>query len=109
MDSNQEAKEALEGLRANARKLVVLMERSMMPDDIKASWIALLPTMSVSQLDRFLSMLEAKYLDEQTRNIDTEYKAKIQSLMVRFEQERSEEDKEAEKMLENVKRVSGLL
>jgi hypothetical protein len=109
MEPNKEMQEILETLRANARKLVILIEHSTMPDDIKESWIALLPGMSINQLDRFLSILEAKYLDEQTRSIDTEYKIRIQSLVDQFQQEKSEEDKEAEKILGNVKKVIELL
>lgn len=109
MESNKEAQEILETLRANAKKLVVLIERSTMPDDVKDAWVALLPEMSVKQLDRFLSVLEAKYLDEQTRRIDAEYKEKISALVERFEQEKAKEDEEAVKTFESVKKVISLL
>ena len=109
MESDQEAREILETLRANARKLVVLIEHSTMPDDVKDAWIALLPEMSVKQLDKFLSVLETKYLDEQTRGIDAEYKEKISALVDRFEQEKAKESEEMEKALEGVKKVISLL
>lgn len=109
MESNKEAKEILETLRANARKLVVLIEHSTMPDDVKDAWIALLPEMSVKQLDRFLSVLETKYLDEQTKGIDAEYKEKISALVDRFEKDKVKEDEETVKTLESVKKVISLL
>lgn len=80
-NQNLEEKEIVENLELSAKKLALLLHHSNMPDEIKESWISLLPSMSLSQIDRFLNILEAKYLDEQTGNIDEKYKKKIEDLI----------------------------
>lgn len=96
----------IDGIRLNARKLAVLLENSTLPEEIKEAWVALLPMMSVQQIDMLLGALEARYLDEQTREIDRQYQEKIQTLAKTFEEEKAREDA---KMIERLKQVDSLI
>lgn len=70
-----------ESVRLQAIKLAALLRDSNMPEDIKEAWIAVLPKMPLEQIDRFINILEAKYLDEQTKFIDEEFTAEIKRLL----------------------------
>ncbi len=59
-----------------AKKLGVLLATSTMPDEVKEAWVALLPELSLSQLDRLTNILEAEYLNNGTAPIDEFYSTK---------------------------------
>ncbi len=82
-----------------AMKLAVLLDNSTMPNDVKDAWIALLPEMTLEQIDEFLNILEAKYLDEQTKDIDKKYQEKLQDLMARY---KKEDENNKKKLLKNL-------
>jgi len=103
---NQEIEEIIVNLEINARKLATLIYHSTMPDEVKESWISMVPEMSVEQIDRLLNILEAKYLDEKTRDIDVEYKEKIKKLVDELNEKKFQEDEEFIKLL---KKLSDLL
>ena len=93
--SNQENDEELAAnLEFAARKLATLIHHSTMPEDVKDAWISVLPEMSFEQIEKLLSILEAKYLDEKTKHIDAEYKEKIEKLVSEFDQKKLQEDEE---------------
>ncbi len=97
-----EIKEIATSLEINARKLAILLYCSSMPEEIKDSWIALLPEMSFEEIDQLLAILEASYLDEQTRNIDEEYRVKIEKLTEEFEQQKMKEDQKTVDLLQKL-------
>ncbi len=97
-----EIKEIATSLELNARKLAILLYCSAMPDEIKESWIALLPEMSLEEINQLLTILEASYLDEETRQIDNEYKAKITKLTEEFQQQKLKEDQKTVDLLEKL-------
>jgi|SRR3989344_2534505 len=100
---NQEIdKDLVAKLEFNAKKLAAFIYHSTMPDDIKDAWISVLPEMSFDQIDKLLSVLEAKYLDEKTKHIDAEYKEKIEKLVSEIGLEKLRED---EKFIEILKRI----
>lgn len=80
-------------------KLAVLLHNSTMPEDVKEAWIALLPEMTLEQIDRLLNILESKYLDEQTKDIDKEYQQKLQKFVEKYNQE---EEQHKKKLLKNL-------
>lgn len=92
-----------ENLSIPAKKLAVLLYNSNMPDDIKTSWISLLPSMSLEQIDNFLNILEAKYLDEQTRDIDKKLKKQLEDLVKKY---KKEDWDYSEKLLEQIEEVN---
>ena len=85
----------LQDFELPVKKLAALLYDSNMPEDMKEAWIALLPKMTLEQIDRLLAILEAKYLDEKTRHIDEEYKGKIKAIVEKFK----EQDIKNEKVL----------
>lgn len=62
------------GYRLRGQKLGVLLAASNFPDDAKEAFTNILPELSLDQIDKFLEMLESKYLDEATSDIDELYK-----------------------------------
>lgn len=93
MNNNKlNGKQIIENLEIQAKKLAVLLHNSNMPDDVKESWLAMLPEMSLKQMDRLLNILEAKYLDEQTKGIDEKYNKEIKTLIENFQKERDESE-----------------
>ncbi|MEK7097351.1 MAG: hypothetical protein AAB906_00715 [Patescibacteria group bacterium] len=85
-DVTQKTEEILaENIRLQVAKLAALLRDSNMPEDVKNAWVAILPKMTPAQIDRFVNILEAKYLDEQTRAVDDEFGKEIKSLIDGFE------------------------
>jgi hypothetical protein len=79
--------ESLEYIIAPAIKLAILLHSSTMPTEVKEAWLALLPEMSLKQISEFLDILEGKYLDEQTKNIDDDYQQKLKKLFAKYKKE----------------------
>lgn len=102
MPDQENDEELAANMKFAARKLATLIYHSTMPDDVKDAWISVLPEMSFGQIDKLLSILEAKYLDEKTKHIDAEYKEKIEKLVSELDQEKLQED---EKFIEALKRL----
>jgi len=96
---NQEAKEILQTIELQVKKLAAFLYHSTMPDDVKQAWIAFLPKMSLEQIDRLLAILEAKYVDDQTKDIDEKYKKELEHIVKDFQKEISEND---EKLLQQI-------
>lgn len=90
----------LESLKMQARKLAILLQNSNMPEDIKESWIAMLPSMSLEQIERLLNILEAKFIDQQTKGVDEKFKNKLKVMVEEYKKKDFERDK---KLLEQIK------
>ena len=104
-----EAAAVLDSIELTARKLGALLADSTMPDEVKEAWVALLPHMTLEQIDVLAGILEAKYLDEVTRPIDEEYKAKLERAVAEFTVQKAKEDEETLALLKRVKTVIDVL
>jgi hypothetical protein len=67
-------------LQSLGNKLGFLISSSTIPEDAKLELIALLPKMSLEQLDRLLNIFEAKFLNDQTQEIDKVFQEKIKKI-----------------------------
>lgn len=97
-------KEILENIDIQAKKLALLLHYSTMPPAIKEAWVELLPKMSLKQIDRLLNILEAKYLDHQTKKIDQEYKKELKKAVVAFEKQKQKTAKDFLKRIAALKK-----
>lgn len=90
MDDKQQI---LQNLELPIKKLAALLYDSNMSEDVKEAWLALLPKMTLEQIDRLLAILEAKYLDEKTRHIDAEFKEKIKAIAEKLKEQDAKNEK----------------
>ncbi len=93
----QDKKELQELLKNRAKKLVFLIEESSLPDEIKVSWVKLLPEMSIEQIDKFFDIFEAAYLNKETKGIDEQFKQEL----IRIKTEIETKEKEIDEKFEN--------
>lgn len=98
-----EKEQLLAGLEFQARKLAFLLYASTMPESIKQSWLTVLPEMSLEQVQRFLDILEAKYLNEQTRASDKKFEAKLKQVFAKFAKQDKQRD---EKLIKQIKQLT---
>ncbi len=98
--------EMLVSLDVNAKKLATLLYYSDLPDEIKESWITLLPEMSLEQMQKLLDILEANYLDQATKDIDEKYTKEFSGLTEDLKKEKDENDK---KTVDLIKKISETL
>lgn len=68
-------------LEIKAKKLAYLLYHSALPEDVRHAWFSLIPQMTMAQVERLSAILEAKYLDEATEDIDEELKGKLKKLL----------------------------
>ena len=83
-----EAQEIAQEIEFYTRKLAVLLHHLKAPEKIKQAWAALLPKMSLKQISELLDILEARYLDEQTRHLDKALKQEVAQVVKKFEKQR---------------------
>ncbi|MCD4762030.1 hypothetical protein K8R32_03670 [bacterium] len=91
--TKENKKELIENLEIQVKKLSILLADSNMPQDVKESWLAILPKMSLAQIDKFLHILETKFLNEETKSIDEEFVAKSKEIIKQHEEKQEEIDK----------------
>ncbi|GEM_PF-5253086 len=89
-----------EELKGMGVKIGFLIKNSTMPEDVKKELFDILPLMDINQMERLMNMLEAKLIDEQTRDIDKEYKEKIDKAYREHSSKQQEVDK---KFLKRIK------
>ncbi len=83
-----------EDIKNLVKKLVIFIEGSSMSDEIKNSWISLVPEMSFEQIVRLHDILEAKYLDEKTQSINEQLKKDLSEMVLEFDQKDKKLDEE---------------
>ncbi|MEK7172727.1 MAG: hypothetical protein AAB723_04385 [Patescibacteria group bacterium] len=93
---------AIANLEFYARKLAFLLSASTMPEQVKQGWLALLPEMTPEQIERFIDILEAKFLNEATTFVDKKYEKQLQDIFSRY----AKEDAKREKSL--LKKINAL-
>jgi transcriptional regulator of heat shock response len=98
-------KEILANLEIQAQKLVFLLVNSKLPKEVKEAWVTLLPAMSLKQMDRLRNILEARFLNIQTSNIDEEYNQKLEKLKRKFHQKQEENNKIFLKQLKELEKI----
>ena len=76
----------------NGEKLGFLLSESSLPEDIKEDLISLTEEMDGEELEKFIDILEANYLNEKTADIDKELEEKLRALVECY----GREDKEYE-------------
>ena len=86
--------ELLQNIELQTKKLAILLYQSTMPDEVKEAWVELLPQMSLEQIERLLNIVEAKYIDEQSRDIDKEYREKLEAVVMSFDKKRLQDKQE---------------
>lgn len=90
---DQQKNKIIESLKMQAQKLAVLLYNSSIPDDVKEAWIVMLPHMSLQQIARLLDILESKFINQETRDIDEKYRDKLQLLVDDFKKKGIARDK----------------
>jgi len=100
-----EEQKILQNLEIQAKKLAMLLFYSTMPQQVKGSWIAILPKMSLKQIDRLSSILEAKYLDEQTEDIDKKFKKKLETTIKGFKKQNAKTENEILQKINKLKKI----
>lgn len=93
----------LENLKIQAKKLALLLANSTMPEDIKEAWAVLIPEMTLEQIAKLLNILEAMYLDEQTKGIDEKYTRELAEAVKNLEKKRQSEKN---KLLDQLKQLA---
>lgn len=92
-------------LVAQGRKLGALLASSKMPQDIKDAWVAILPEMTLPQIEIFSNILEAGYIDSQTKDIDKKFKSKIEKQLNEFQKKENGLEKKIQKEATKLKKM----
>ena len=93
-DTRPPASDLFRVTQFNAQKFALLLYSSALPEEIKESIIALVPEMTVAQINSLLNILESRYLDEQTKDIDSDYEEKLKVIFEQFEKTEESLDSE---------------
>ncbi len=82
--NNNDKNKIINNLIVQAKKLAIILDNSNISQDVKDALAAILPQMTLEQIDRLLNIMEAKYFDGQTREIDEKYKKELERLVEEF-------------------------
>ena len=104
-DAVENKEEIRKVIEFHAKKLGVLLAISTMPTGVKEAWIALLPQMPLEQIERLLNILEAKYLNEQTRDVDAKFKKEFAEIVKSSEHATHQKNKEFMKKVKSLVRA----
>jgi predicted transcriptional regulator len=72
------------------------------PEEIKNSWLAILPQMSIEQIMHLVDVFEEKYLQQETQYIDEEFK----KVLAEIEKEKNEKINKIDE--ETIKQIQDL-
>lgn len=100
-DNQQELSQEIEFY---GRKLAALLRHLKSPEKIKQAWAALLPKMTIKQISQLLDVLEARYLDEQTRRLDKALQKEVGQVVERFAKQRKINN---QKFISAIKQIKG--
>ena len=94
---NQQELEEL--AKAKGQRLAFLLSAANIDDEQKEAWLTLLPEMSLEQLEKLLDVLEAQYLNQQTKDIDKEFAKDLTNIKNEYDQKEADLEKDTiEKM-----------
>lgn len=96
------SKELEEQLKFQGRKLGALIKNSTLPQDVARELVELVPYMNLEQIERLINILEAKYLDEQTRDVDQQYKQRIKEVAEEYKKKHQEAENNLLKQLQKI-------
>lgn len=100
MDLDQIKEEA----QKKGEKLGFLIASLNLPNEARESLLTVLPEMSVEQIDRLVSILEAAYLNQKTGNLDQDLSAKLAAAQTGFDKDMQKADKDALKELSQLEK-----
>jgi len=102
--SPEEFKKSFEFL---GRKLGFFISALNASEEIKNSWLAILPQMSIEQIERLVNVFEEKYLQQETQYIDEEFKKVLAEIEKEKEKKLNKIDEETiEKIQDLAKKIS---
>ena len=94
---NQQELEEL--AKAKGQRLAFLLSAANIDDEQKEAWLTLLPEMSLEQLEKLVDVLEAQYLNQQTKDIDKEFAKDLTNIKNEYDQKEADLEKDTiEKM-----------
>lgn len=96
--------ELTEAATAQGRKLGFFIAALNTSDEIKQAWLDLLPNLSLPQLERLSNIMESKYLAEQTRSIDEDFKTELEKIKSDFGGQDEANDKKVLAQIEDLER-----
>lgn len=103
---NLDQKELEELAKEKGQRLAFLLSNTNIDAEQKEAWLALLPEMSLAQLERLVDILEAKYIDQQTKNIDEDFKKDLTAIKDEYDKKEADLDQDTiakmKKLTENL-------
>mgnify|MGYP006449325389 FL=1 len=96
------AEDLKEVAKAQGEKLAFFITSLNVPEEQKQGWLALLPSMSPEQLDRFMNVLEAQYLDQQTKDVDDKFKKDLEKVQTDFAKKEKDLDDQTIKKIQDL-------
>ncbi|OIO46014.1 MAG: hypothetical protein AUJ28_03220 [Parcubacteria group bacterium CG1_02_37_51] len=80
-------KDLEETAQSQGIKLGYLISTLEVSDEIKDSFLAILPKMSLEQIDSLILLLEQNYLQDQTKQVDQDFENELKKLSAEYNQE----------------------
>ncbi|MFH1667611.1 MAG: hypothetical protein ABH884_01135 [Candidatus Komeilibacteria bacterium] len=80
-------KDLEEAAQSQGIKLGYLISTLEVSDEIKDSFLAILPKMSLEQIDSLILLLEQNYLQNQTKQVDQDFENALKKLSAEYNQE----------------------
>ncbi|MDD5749311.1 MAG: hypothetical protein PHO91_00790 [Patescibacteria group bacterium] len=96
---NSEQKKLEELAKDKGQKLAFFLSQSKMPQEQKEAWLALLPEMSLEQVEELLDILEAQHLSQETGQTDSDFKKNLTAIESEYQEKQADLDNDTiEKM-----------
>jgi hypothetical protein len=84
------------------RKLGFFISSLSAPEEIKNSWLSILPQMSIEQMERLANIFEEKYAQQETQYIDNEFKKILAEIEIEKDEKLNKIDEETLKKLNDL-------
>lgn len=104
LKKEEQKEEILFNLELQAKKMAFLLANLKAPREVKEAFISLLPYLSPKQVGKFLEVLEAKYLNWETKDIDEKLAKDLQKVVADFQQSQEQTEKELLLKLANIEK-----
>lgn len=80
--------------KARGERLVFLLKSLKIPEEQKQAWMTLLPEMSFEEINQLIEALEEQYVQQQTKNLDEEYKADLEAIKQKTDEKKKQIDQD---------------
>lgn len=101
------SKEEIEEVaKAYGAKLAFLLYASRLSQQKKQAWMALLPKMSLEQIESLTDVLEQQYAEQETRDIDKKFKKDLEDIKKEYDQKMKKLEKIDEDTLKKLKNLT---